>query len=328
MTAVIFLTIWFFAHFPHIRGNWELQWNYEKLEFLEEEDSFAKDLNQLLRDIADYELPCNYRYHASEDIIARLVKKHLHWNIYRDRRGCWHGAEYIWIIEQGTLYDIDQQEILKATGMIKYLQSEEELALILAHEIGHLEFHHSVRELTPADYAQFALNALMAGIDLNDPSVKNAIKADAERVVKSIPFIDKLPAKDVNDKIAATIDTTTKQLQTQIDAAKEAISVLLTGLSDSLKKGYTVEFEAAADRRAVSLAAAAGYNADALLSTLARIKKDYNGFGEAYPVNRDELVAAFKADYAPKAKAAAIGKYSAIKAQAAKVSKKDLFVQK
>ena len=98
----------------HIRGNWELQWNYEKLEFLEEEDSFAKDLNQLLRDIADYELPCNYRYHASEDIIARLVKKHLHWNIYRDRRGFWHGAEYIWIIEQGTLYDIDQQEILKA----------------------------------------------------------------------------------------------------------------------------------------------------------------------------------------------------------------------
>ena len=218
--------------------------------------------------------------------------------------------------------------IIVTTGMIKYLQSEEELALILAHEIGHLEFHHSVRELTPADYAQFALNALMAGIDLNDPSVKNAIKADAERIVKSIPFIDKLPAKDVNDKIAATIDTTTKQLQTQIDAAKEAISVLLTGLSDSLKKGYTVEFEAAADRRAVSLAAAAGYNADALLSTLARIKKDYNGFGEAYPVNRDELVAAFKADYAPKAKAAAIGKYSAIKAQAAKVSKKDLFVQK
>ena len=61
----------------HIRGNWELQWNYEKLEFLEEEDSFAKDLNQLLRDIADCKLPCNYRYHASEDIIARLVK-----NIY------------------------------------------------------------------------------------------------------------------------------------------------------------------------------------------------------------------------------------------------------
>ena len=70
----------------HIRGNWELQWNYEKLEFLEEEDSFAKDLNQLLRDITDCELPCNYRYHASEDIIARLVKKHLHWNIYRDRK--------------------------------------------------------------------------------------------------------------------------------------------------------------------------------------------------------------------------------------------------
>ena len=40
----------------HIRGNWELQWNYEKLEFWEEEDSFAEDLNQLLLNIADCEL--------------------------------------------------------------------------------------------------------------------------------------------------------------------------------------------------------------------------------------------------------------------------------
>lgn len=218
--------------------------------------------------------------------------------------------------------------IIVTTGMIKYLQSEEELALILAHEVGHLEFHHSVRELTPVDYAQFALNALMAGIDLNDPIVKRAIKAEAERAVKAIPFIEKLPAKEVDARISAMVDTTTNQLQKHIEEAKSAINTLLTGLSDSLKKGYSVEFEAAADRRAVSLAAAAGYNADALLSTLGRIKKDYNGFGEAYPVNRDELVAAFKADYAPKSKASAIGNYSAIKAKAAKISKKDLFIQK
>ena len=212
--------------------------------------------------------------------------------------------------------------------MIKYLQSEEELAMILAHEIGHIEFHHSARELTPIDYAMFGLNALTAAIDLNAPVVKNAIKAEAEKTVKAIPLIDKLPPEEVDKKIAATVDTLTTELQKKIDDAKAAASALLTGLSDSLKKGYSVEFEAAADRRAVSLAAAAGYNADALLSTLDRIKKDYNGFGEAYPVNRDELVAAFKANYVPKAKATAIGDYAAIKAQAAKVSKKDLFIQK
>lgn len=218
--------------------------------------------------------------------------------------------------------------IIVTTGMIKYLQSEDELAMILAHEIGHMEFHHSARELTPIDYAMFGLNALTAAIDLNAPATKKAIKAKAEKTVKAIPFSDKLPADEVNKKIAATVDTLTTELQKQIDDAKAAATALLTGLSDSLKKGYSVEFEAAADRRAVSLAAAAGYNADALLSTLGRIKKDYNGFGEAYPVNRDELVAAFKANYVPKAKATAIGDYAAIKAQAAKVSKKDLFIQK
>ena len=94
-----------------------------------------------------------------------------------------------------------------------------------------------------------------------------------------------------------------------------------------LTKGQDVEFEAAADRRAVSLAAAAGYDADALLSVLSRIKADNGGFGEAYPVNRDELVKQFKESYKVAAPAVAVGDYQAVRTQVEKITAADLFIK-
>jgi hypothetical protein len=235
--------------------------------------------------------------------------------------------------------------IFVTTGMLKYLNSEEELALILAHEIGHLEFHHSVRELSAVDYAGFALSALVAGIDLNDPKVQAAIieiLADAYEVwldgeiqiAKILGIFGKEPpteeekkaayAKFVNEK---TVAEKTAEIQELIEDAKDKVMDIVQQLNGKLTKGHDVEFEAAADRRAVSLAAAAGYDADALLSVLSRIKADNGGFGEAYPVNRDELVKQFKESYKVAAPAVAVGDYQAIRTQVEKITAADLFIK-
>ena len=102
---------------------------------------------------------------------------------------------------------------------------------------------------------------------------------------------------------------------------------VLQMVGDSMHKGHAVEYEEAADRRAVSLAAAAGYDANALLDVLTRIKVDNNGFGEAYPVNRDELVKQFKASFKVETPAA-VADYNAIRIQVEKISDADLFIKK
>ena len=88
-----------------------------------------------------------------------------------------------------------------------------------------------------------------------------------------------------------------------------------------------MEFEAAADRRAVSLATSVGYDAEALLGVLGRIKKDYNGFGEAYPSNRDELVKQFKAQFPAKGAKPVVGDYAAVLQQVNSLTEDDLFVK-
>lgn len=217
--------------------------------------------------------------------------------------------------------------VFVTTGMLKYLRSEDELALILAHEIGHIEFHHSVRSLGCADYAAFAAAALISAIDLNDPAVKKAITDSAMNTVKAIPLFDSLSEEVQKQRIQDAVDKTTAGVQLAIDNAFKTISKVLASAGEHLSKGHTVEFESAADRRAVSLAAAAGYNTEALSQVLARIKKDHNGFGEAYPVNRDELVTTFRANY-PVSVKSPVGDYKAIRGMVDKLSPNDLFIKK
>ena len=218
--------------------------------------------------------------------------------------------------------------VFVTTGMLKYLKSEEELALILAHEIGHLEFHHSVRELGATDYTGFALAALIAGINLNDPEVKKQIVDIADSTARKIPLFDTFNQEEQRNLIDKAVASTTAELQKAIDESVKKINELLKVVGGNLEKGHNVEFEAAADRRAVSLATSAGYDAEALLGVLGRIKADYKGFGEAYPANRDELVKQFKAQYPVKDKKAAVGDYKVILEQVKALTDNDLFVKK
>ena len=217
--------------------------------------------------------------------------------------------------------------VFVTTGMLKYLKSETELALILAHEIGHLEFHHSVRELGVADYGSFAVAAIVADINLKDPRIAQAIIALATENINKIPFADKLDPATRKAKIEEAVQTITAGLQKAIDESLVVVNKLLQIIGENTKKGHNTDFEAAADRRAVSLATAAGYDPASLIDVLARIKKDNNGFGDAYPANRDELAKKFSATYKVKTQAKPVGNYALMLKRVKALKKTDLFIR-
>ena len=102
----------------HILPNWELTWNKEKEEYLEEEGSFAGMLNELIIDLAQTTPPA--KYHDNEDILAEYVKNNMKWPIEKIK-GKW-GIEgylkqdYASILEQGAFDDEDQKNLIKASA--------------------------------------------------------------------------------------------------------------------------------------------------------------------------------------------------------------------
>jgi len=98
-------------HLSHIRPNWELSWNKEMEQFEEVEDSFAKEINDLISELETVSPPVSY--HVHEDNLAEYVMEHLGWNIEK-RANKWTNAEYRSILDQGGFGDVNQQNLLKA----------------------------------------------------------------------------------------------------------------------------------------------------------------------------------------------------------------------
>lgn len=97
----------------HINLSWELIWDFEKDEYLEEEETFAKYLNTLIKEIANTSPP--KKYHDNEDALVEYVIKHLGWNITKIN-GRWIGSDYESILTQGGFHDIDENNLLKASA--------------------------------------------------------------------------------------------------------------------------------------------------------------------------------------------------------------------
>lgn len=218
--------------------------------------------------------------------------------------------------------------VIVTTGMLKFLENENELAMILAHEIGHLEFHHSVREMGAENYASFSLAALDAATDLNDPAVKQAIIDQATEVTRAIPFFDRLDPAVQQQKIDDAVAEALKEAQELKSNALAKMSELAMMVGNTLTTGYNVDFEAAADRRAISLGEAAGYDTAALSDVLERLKKRNNGFGEAYPADRDVLVRNFRQNYPATPQVKFVGSYTDMRKEADSLNPADLFLNK
>jgi len=101
----------------HIRGNWELIWDYEQGKYLEEEDSYANVVNNLLLELEQTIPPA--KYHDNEDRLAEYVIEHLKWPIKKVGVR-WVGQDYESILEQGGFNDFGQKDlVLAAAGRIR-----------------------------------------------------------------------------------------------------------------------------------------------------------------------------------------------------------------
>lgn len=97
----------------HIKSSWELRWLGVNELYMEEEDSFAADLNQLIRDLAATAKTPNY--HSHEDQIAEYQLSKGSWQIKKKGR-IWIGHDYQSILEQGGFLDENQQDLLAASA--------------------------------------------------------------------------------------------------------------------------------------------------------------------------------------------------------------------
>jgi hypothetical protein len=147
--------------------------------------------------------------------------------------------------------------VLITTGMLGFLESEDELAFLLGHEMAHIEERHGFAQLEKNSMVR-KIGSVMSLADLAsegklDPLLQqlNFPPALAEQIKSEIP------------RLVGAID----------EAIGDAIQVIIV-------EGGDQGIETAADLRGLSLCAAAGYDpraAEEVLERLKRIKGDYGG---------------------------------------------------
>ena len=101
----------------HVKGNWDISWDFGRKEYVSEDNSYADNVNFLFSELGDVIPP--KKYHDSEDRLAFYLIDSLGWDLQK-KGNRWIGADYRSILEQGGFKDIDQENlVLAVAGRIK-----------------------------------------------------------------------------------------------------------------------------------------------------------------------------------------------------------------
>lgn len=148
--------------------------------------------------------------------------------------------------------------VFVTTGMLKFLQNEDELAAILGHEMGHMELRHGMSSVGKENVLKlFSL---------------------AKEVGTTMATGDK-------DTVAAT------QLKSLADS-------LFDKMTTSIRNGYGVDMESQADWRSVQFLKTLGYDTKSLYNVLERFKEQKGTYGGAsYPAERGADVLKYMKDF-------------------------------
>jgi hypothetical protein len=155
--------------------------------------------------------------------------------------------------------------IVITTGMLDFLDSEDELAVILAHEMAHIEERHGLKQA--ADAGMDRLPRLLSFAD----SLANG---QFDSMAKSMLRNSGLSA----DLTAQLIAQAKPRIRQMID---DTIADSVNAVMQQAVAGQNQGIETAADLRGMSLAAAAGYNPAALEAILERISALTGSYGGA-----------------------------------------------
>jgi predicted Zn-dependent protease len=157
--------------------------------------------------------------------------------------------------------------IIITTGMLKFLESESELATILGHEIAHVEERHGMKAAENAGAKKLA---------------KLLDFAQMQASGKSDKFLNDALASALKDLPEAIRKEAVSQVKKLLNEALEKVyAEVMLKTSESISKGSSQAGECAADLRGMSLARAAGWNPVALDSVLARLKATKGDYGGA-----------------------------------------------
>ena len=164
--------------------------------------------------------------------------------------------------------------IIITTGMLKFLESETELATILGHEIAHVEERHGMQT---AEYASSRHLAKVLRFVKNSSLVDKSIADALAPVVKDLPESVRYQAVSMCQKQIALMFE-----QDYLQA--------MTATVENIRNGSSPINECAADLRGMSLARAAGWNPVALQPVLARLKATKGNYGRAlsYELRADQ----------------------------------------
>jgi hypothetical protein len=164
--------------------------------------------------------------------------------------------------------------IVITTGMLAFLESEDELASILGHELAHVEERHGLKL------------AMGKGLD-KWSSLLSVMELQADG--KLDPVFEQWVGKmKLPDAISKQVVSMAKQelLKLAKDGFEEVVVFVVTAMNTGSDKGA----ETGADLRGMSLATAAGYDPYALDIVLERLKSKTGQYGGAnYDEKRADL---------------------------------------
>lgn len=164
--------------------------------------------------------------------------------------------------------------IVITTGMLAFLESEDELASILGHELTHVEERHGLKL------------AMDKGLD-KWSSVLSVMELQADG--KLDPVFEQLVGKmKLPDAISKQVVSVAKQQVLKF--AKDSFEEVVVEVVNSASTGSDQGAETGADLRGMSLAAAAGYDPYALDTVLERLRSKTGQYGGAnYDEKRADL---------------------------------------
>ena len=153
--------------------------------------------------------------------------------------------------------------IIITTGMLQFLESEDELAVILGHELAHVEERHGLQ--SALDSGADKLGSLLAVAQMN---ADGQLDAFLEKSLATVPQALRAQAVgEVKTQLLALLESTLKKV--------------MAAIMDNIQKGGNQAFETGADLRGMSLARAAGWNPTALQPVLVRLKDKRGNYGGA-----------------------------------------------